>query len=57
MQKQNLWRSKDEVRIVTIRMSARRVKQLKQEALNRGVSLNKLVNELISAGLKWDASR
>ena len=57
MQKQNLWRSKDEVRIVTIRMPARRVKQLKLEALNRQVSLNKLVNELISASLKWDANR
>ena len=57
MQNQNLWRSKDEVRIVTIRMPARRVKQLKLEALNRQVSLNKLVNELISASLKWDANR
>ena len=57
MQKQNLWRSKDEVRIVTIRMPARRVKQLKLEALNRQVSLNRLVNELISASLKWDANR
>jgi len=57
MQNQNLWRSKDDVRIVTIRMPARRVKQLKQIALNRQVSLNKLVNELISASLKWDANR
>ena len=57
MQKQNLWRSKDEVRIVTIRMPARRVKQLKLEALNRQVSLNKLVNELIAEGLKWDVNR
>ena len=57
MQNQNLWRSKDDVRIVTIRMPARRVKQLKQIELNRQVSLNKLVNELISASLKWDANR
>ena len=57
MEKQCSWWSRDEVRIVTIRMPARRVKQLKQIALNRQVSLNKLVNELISASLKWDANR
>ena len=57
MEKQCSWWSRDEVRIVTIRMPARRVKQLKLEALNRQVSLNKLVNELIAEGLKWDVKR
>ena len=54
-QRQKWWRLKDEVRILTIRMPEEKIEELKQEALKRKVSLNKLINDVIDEWLAYGA--